>query len=209
MRYACAQEVAETRLRRAQRTAVAQALWQAPLDWQAIDACPAWAVAWPGAPERERLCLVAGAWWLAASLRACIDGRQLAEVAHLLGQDLLNAVRAHQPGATAAPRPMLVPAPELPEQIRACGQNLLAWSLPPALKTPVLEHLGWPHQDPYPLVFDSHDAWARQALQRAQEDALASAAAADPDVGEDGEMMPQDPDAFSTLDDMQDPGDDA
>lgn len=202
MDYPCAQDVAETRLRRARRVAVARVLRQAPLDWQAVDACPVWVAEWPDAPGCERLCLVAGAWWLAASLRACIDGRQLAAVAHLLGQDMLNALRADQPDAAAAPRPMLVPAPELPEQLRACGRNLLAWSLPPALRAPVLQHLGWSHKDQHQAAFDAHRAWAQQALQQAQDDALAHAAA-DPDAGND--IMPDDADDFVTLDDAEDP----
>ena len=73
---------ADARARRAQRLAVAQALPGAALDWAALDACPAW-LARP-APARELLCAHAGAWWLGAALRACIDGKRLARVSPLI-----------------------------------------------------------------------------------------------------------------------------
>ena len=81
----------DARVRRAERVAVVQALPELALDWAAIDACPAWVAR--SEPERELLSAHAGAWWLAASLRACIDGKRLTRVCEMLGEPRLNALR--------------------------------------------------------------------------------------------------------------------
>ena len=180
--------------RRAQRVGTARALHGLPLDWQALDTCPAWLAA-PGEEARERLCAAAGAWWLAASLRASIDGKRLARVRDLLGEDGLAQLRASSSALRAealdeAPRPLLPPAEDTPAHLLACGRALLGWSLAPALRAPVLAHLGWPVDPRHYEAFDTHAAWARQALRLAMlpvpdaPEASGAPAAAEPDVEE-------------------------
>jgi len=78
--------IATARRQRRQRVLLAQSLAPLGLSWSDIDGCPAW-VGWTDA-DRDGLCVSAGAWWLAASLRACIDGKRLARVSDLLGQEV-------------------------------------------------------------------------------------------------------------------------
>ncbi len=165
---------ADARARRAQRLAVAQALPGAALDWAALDACPAW-LARP-APARELLCAHAGAWWLGAALRACIDGKRLARVCDLLGEPRLNALRdapaiARAEALGQAPAPLLPAADDVPQHLVACGRALLGWSLPANERAPVLQHLGWPLDEGPHAAFAAHPDWARQALQAALDDA--------------------------------------
>ena len=164
----------DARARRAERRAVAQALRGSDLDLAAIDACPAW-LGTPAA-ARELLCAHAGAWWLAASLRACIDGRRLARVYDLLGEARLNALRASPDIARAqaldaAPQPLLPPDDDIPQHLMACGRALLAWGVPEALRAPVLRQLDWRIDERHYDAFDAHAAWARHALQAIADDA--------------------------------------
>ena len=160
----------DARARRAERQAVAQALQGTALDWSAIDASPAW-VALPAA-ERDALCAHAGAWWLAASLRGCIDGKRLTRVHDLLGEARLSALRdapaiARAEALGQAPTPLLPAAHDVPRHLVACGRALLGWRLPAAVRGPVLRQLGWPTDaDPgHHAAFAAHPDWARQALQ--------------------------------------------
>ena len=181
--------------RRAQRQATARALTGLDLGWADLDACPAW-LALPGeAAARDWLCAHAGAWWLAASLRACIDGRRLAQVCSLLGEVPLAALRESPDARRAealddAPRPLLPPAEDTPAHLLACGRALLGWSLPPTLRAPVLAHLGWPVDERHYAAFDTHRCWALHALHAAQQ---AEPTPADPDVAllsdEDSELV--------------------
>ncbi|QTD45503.1 hypothetical protein [Ottowia testudinis] len=160
--------------RRAARLAVAQALRGSGLDWAALSACPPWLAAAPAA--REQLCAHAGAWWLAASLRACIDGRRLARVYDLLGEARLNALRASPDIARAqalnqAPQPLLPPDDDMPQHLMACGRALLAWSLPALPRPAVLQHLGWRIDERHYDAFAAHAAWAAHALQAVLSDA--------------------------------------
>ena len=169
----------DARARRAQRVALAQALQGTPLDWATLDACPAWLTL--PADERELLCAHAGAWWLAASLRACIDGKRLARVCELLGEPRLNALRAAPVLARAealsqAPSPLLPPADDVPRYLVACGRALLGWSLPAAARGPLLRQLDWPAADAgHDAAFAAYPDWARQALKAALDDAPATA----------------------------------
>lgn len=163
----------DARARRARRLAVAQALQGTALDFAALDACPPWLAQPPAA--RDLLCAHAGAWWLAAALRGCIDGQRLARVCDLLGEPRLTALRDHPASAHAealgqAPRPLLPPADELPRHLLACGRALLGWSLPADLRAPLLLHLGWPHDEAAYTAFATHPDWARQAVQAALAD---------------------------------------
>lgn len=159
----------DARTRRAERLAVARAMEGASLDWAAIDACPAW-LAWPAA-DREALCAHAGAWWLAASLRGCIDGKRLARVCELLGEPRLNALRdapaiARAEAMGQAPTPLLPPADDVPRHLIACGRALLGWSLPESARAEVLRHVGWAAADEgHDTAFAAYPDWARQALQ--------------------------------------------
>jgi len=159
--------------RRAQRVAKARALAELALDWAEIDASPSW-LALPSGDAREHLGTSAGAWWLMASLKACIDGKRLAKVRDLLGEAFL--ARLHDCADTQhlelleqAPRPLLLAAQDMPAQLLACGRALLGWSLPPHLREPVLRHFGWDVEARHYPVFDTHAAWARHALEAAQQ----------------------------------------
>lgn len=171
------------RARRAERVAVAQALQGTTLDWAAIDACPAW-LALPPA-ERDALCAHAGAWWLAAALRGCIDGKRLARVCDLLGEPRLNALRdapaiAHAEALGRMPSPLLPPADDVPRYLFACGRALLGWSLPSAVRAPVMRQLGWPAEDEgHHAAFAAYPEWAHQALHAALGDGLPPAQVAD------------------------------
>ena len=165
--------LAQASARRAQRVAVARALQGLALDWSAIDASPAW-LAEPDADARERLCARAGGWWLASSLRACIDGKRLAHARDLLGEPALAALRESAEAQRAealnqTPRPLLPPAADVPAHLLACGRALLGWSLQPELRAPVLGHLGWVVDARHYAAFDTHADWARQALRAAQQ----------------------------------------
>ena len=164
----------DARARRAERLAVAQALQGTALDWAALNACPPW-LARPEA-DRQLLALHAGAWWLAASLRGCIDGKRLARVCELLGEQRLNTLRdapaiVRAEALGQAPAPLLPPADDVPQHLLACGRALLGWSLPPAVRIPVLQHLGWPLDEAPHAAFAAHPDWARQAVQAALDDA--------------------------------------
>lgn len=163
--------------RRAQRLGAAQALQGSGLDWAALSACPPWLATPPAA--RDALCAQAGAWWLAASLRACIDGRRLARVHELLGPATLDALRDSPDIARAqalghAPQPLLPPEDDMAAYLLACGRALLAWSVPPPLRPAVLAQLRWQVDERHYDNLHAHVAWARQALQ-----ALADPAAPD------------------------------
>lgn len=161
------------RLRRSERLAVAQALPDVALDWADIDSCPAWVAR--SVPERELISAHAGAWWLAASLRACIDGKRLARVCEMLGEPRLNALRdaptiARAEALGQAPTSLLPAADEMPRHLLACGRALLGWSLPAPVRAAVLAALGWAADDSHHAVFDAHSAWAQQALHAALND---------------------------------------
>ncbi|MFD1711867.1 hypothetical protein FVQ98_17635 [Ottowia sp. GY511] len=175
----------DARARRAERLAVAQALPGVALDWAAIDACPAWLARSPA--ERELLCAHAGAWWLAASLRACIDGKRLTRVCEMLGEPRLNALREAPAIARAealgqAPSSLLPSADDMPHHLLACGRALLGWSLPARARAPVLAAMGWAADDSHHAVFDAHADWAHQALEAALSDTAPAPTAADDGV---------------------------
>jgi hypothetical protein len=184
--------LADARARRARRTACAHALRGLDLSWAELDRCPPW-LALPGDEARERLCASAGGWWLAAPLRACIDGRQLARVCDLLGEQELARLRdcpsvQRADALNEAPQALLPSAEDTPAHLRACGRALLGWSLPPDLRAPVLGQLGWAVDERHYAAFDTYAAWARQALAAAQQVPPAATrhdtAAADEDEGE-------------------------
>lgn len=159
--------IAKARLRRSQRLLLAQSLASLGLAWSDIDGCPAW-VGWVDA-DREALCVSAGAWWLAASLRACIDGKRLARVSDLLGQEGVAALRASPVAARAdllnrAPRPLLPPAEMVPDHLMAWGRALLGWSLPPALRERLLAYWGWQVDEGHYGALEAHCDWAKHAL---------------------------------------------
>ena len=164
--------LADARDRRARRTACARALQGLGLGWDELDGCPPW-LALPDDEARERLCASAGGWWLAAPLRACIDGRQLARVCDLLGEQELARLRdcpsvQRADALNEVPRTLLPSAEDTPAHLRACGRALLGWSLRPDLRAPVLGHLGWTVDERHYAAFDAHPSWARQALAAAQ-----------------------------------------
>lgn len=149
---------------------LAQSLAPLGLAWSDIDGCPAW-VGWTAA-DREAVCVSAGAWWLAASLRVCIDGKRLARVSDLLGQDGVAALRASPVAARAdllnrAPRPLLPPAELVPDHLMAWGRALLGWSLQPALRERLLAHLGWQVDEGHYGALDAYRDWAEHALSLA------------------------------------------
>jgi len=174
--------------RRAQRIAAARMLQPAAqgvlLDWLAVDSVPLWLVEATTFEARQRLRARAGAWWLAAALYACIDGRRLERVSALLGQELLTEIRifvrqqrshhgeaeASHPHHLAKQKVWRFPAPSLPNAeaidayMLACGQALLVWSLPSILRTPVLACMDWTVDEAYYPAFVRHRAWAQQAL---------------------------------------------
>ena len=86
------------------RAALARQLQAEPLSWQQLMLCPLW-VADP-APARDALSALSGIYWLKASLRACIDGRQLAPLSRSVGvgpfRAALNAPDAPELLARAA-----------------------------------------------------------------------------------------------------------
>ena len=172
---ATARPPTDARARRAERLAVAQALQGAGLDWAGLDACPTWLARTEA--ERDLLASHAGAWWLAASLRGCIDGQRLARVCDLLGEAPLSGRRAGPASARAealgqAPAPLLPPADDVPQHLLACGRALLDWSLPPAVRGPVLQQMGWTVDERHHAAFAAHPDWACQALQRVLDEAV-------------------------------------
>lgn len=175
-------------VRRAQRFTKARALEGLTLAWADIDAAAPW-LALPGDDARERLCAKAGAWWLMASLKACIDGKRLAKVRDLLGEQFLTHLHEstdanHLELLNQAPRPLLLAAQDLPEQLLACGRALLSWSLPPHLRESVPQHLGWDVEQRHYAVFDTHAAWAHHTLEAAQQVNLPVARTLEPQTSE-------------------------
>jgi hypothetical protein len=167
-------------VRRARRVAVARALAGLTLDWADIDAAPPW-LALPDDGARERLCASTGAWWLMASLKACIDGKRLAKVRDLLGDEFLTRLREptdaqHLERLNQARRSLLPPAEDLPAHLLACGRALLSWSLRPQLRAPVLRDFGWSVDERHYKIFDVHAGWARHALEAAARQANSPAA---------------------------------
>ena len=163
----------DARARRAARLAVAQALPDVGLDWAGLDACPAWVAR--DVAERELLSAHAGAWWLAASLRACIDGKRLTRVCEMLGEPRLNALRdapaiARAEALGQAPSSLLPSAEDLPRHLVACGRALLGWSLPANARAPVLMAMGWAADASHHAIFNAHADWAHQALEAALND---------------------------------------
>lgn len=162
--------IATARRQRRQRVLLAQSLAPLGLSWSDIDGCPAW-VGWTDA-DRDGLCVSAGAWWLAASMRACIDGKRLARVSDLLGQEGVAALRASPVAARAdllrrAPRPLLPPADLVPEYLMAWGRALLGWSLQPVSRERLLAHLGWRVDEGHYGALGAHRDWAEHALSMA------------------------------------------
>ena len=175
-------------VRRAQRMATARALEGLTLDWVDIDGSPSW-LALPDDGARERLCANTGAWWLMASLKACIDGKRLARVRDLLGDEFLTLLRESADAQclellTQAPRPLLLPAEDLPAHLLACGRALLNWSLRPHLRAPVLQYFDWSVDERHYQVFDAHVAWARYALHAAQQANWPAARHREPETSE-------------------------
>lgn len=165
--------LADARERRAQRAARARTLQGLDLDWAALDAAPSW-LTLADADAREQLCARAGGWWLAAALRASIDGKRLARVCDLLGADELARLREsvavqRADALNEAPRPLLPPAEDTPAHLMACGRALLGWSLQPASRAPVLAHLGWAVEERHYAAFDACAGWARYAVLAAQQ----------------------------------------
>ena len=117
--------------RRRQRLAAARLLAGTGASWRTIDACPAWATASEG--ERQRLAAFVGAWWLADSLRASIDGKRLAAVCEVLGEDGLQRLLRAESGSlerdAAPPRPGLTEVSQYADQLQSCGRALLLWGL--------------------------------------------------------------------------------
>lgn len=173
------QALAQAAAQRRARTALARRLQAEPLSWQQLMQCPLW-VADP-APVRDTLSTLAGIYWLKASLRACIDGRQLAPLSHRVGAAAFRAA-LDAPDApelmVRAPRPLLPPAHTIASYVGAWGQALLLWDCVRGLQACLARHLGWgPSLDLLPTV-GSHSAWAQSALQQAQAAAPALAAQA-------------------------------
>ena len=177
--------------RRRQRLAAARLLAGTGASWRTIDACPAWATASEG--ERQRLAAFVGAWWLADSLRASIDGKRLAAVCDVLGEDgLQRLLRAESGGLeldAAPPRPGLTEASQCADQLQSCGRALLLWGLPAALRALMPTALGWPAPEVNQHhAFDAHIDWARRAIDTGTAEAARCVQpASPPEEGEEGE----------------------
>lgn len=155
--------------RRAQRLMLAQALSDADFDWTVLNTCPMWLTF--SAQQLDRLAVHAGAWWFAASLRACIDGKRLAKAAELIGKDSMNSlfsISDNSPLAQLlpkAPRPSLPAVQDIHRHFLLAGQALLAWSLPDAARTFIAAQRGWSTDTRNHEHFVAHGDWANHALQ--------------------------------------------
>lgn len=159
------------------RAALARQLQAEPLSWQQLMLCPLW-VADP-APARDALSALSGIYWLKASLRACIDGRQLAPLSRSVGIGLFRAAldAPDTPELLArAPRPLLPPAHTIVSYVRAWGQAMLLWGCVHELQARLAHHLGWSASLALLPTVGSHPAWAQSALEQAHAAAPALAA---------------------------------
>ena len=161
------------------RAALARQLQAEPLSWQQLMLCPLW-VADP-APARDALSALSGIYWLKASLRACIDGRQLAPLSRSVGVGPFRAAleAPDTPELLArAPRPLLPPAHTIVSYARAWGQAMLLWGCVHELQARLAQHLGWSASLALLPMVGSHPAWSQAALQQAHAAAPALAASA-------------------------------
>lgn len=156
------------------RAALARQLQAVPLSWQQFMLCPLW-VADP-APARDALSALSGIYWLKASLRACIDGRQLAPLSRSVGAGPFRAA-LEAPDApellARAPRPLLPPAHTIVSYVRAWGQAMLLWGCVHELQACLAHHLGWSTSLTLLPTVGSHPAWSQAALQQAHAAATA------------------------------------
>lgn len=171
--------LAQAAAQRRARTALARRLQAEPLSWQQLMQCPLW-VASP-APALDTLSTLVGIYWLKASLKACINGRQLAPLSLRVGAGAFRAAleAPDTPELLArAPRPLLPPAHTIVSYVGAWGQALLLWDCVRGLQECLARQLGWSSSlDLLPTV-GSHSAWAQSALQQAHAAAPALAAQA-------------------------------
>jgi hypothetical protein len=169
--------LAQAATQRRTRAVLAKELHTLPLTWQQLHECPLW-MAWPTA-SREALCALAGVGWLKLSLRACIDGRQLAPVAALVGSPVLSlALKTDTPMATQvlanAPKPLLPPPQSIAAYVVAWGRALLVWAFPHDCREVLAGHLAWTCEPALVHSIASHAEWAQAALQQAHTSAEAS-----------------------------------
>lgn len=126
------------RQRRCLRAAVAERLMAhapaaaAELDWDALDAAPAW-LAWPEAQATALQCRV-GALICAPTIRLWIDAPRLAAAARVVGTEYLQALLA-LPDQQVLPRDLAdCPRIDCPEQVaallRAAGAAVMLAALP-------------------------------------------------------------------------------
>ena len=150
------------------RAALARQLEAVPLSWQQLLLCPLW-VADP-APARDAFSALSGIYWLKASLRACIDGRQLAPLSRSVGVGPFRAA-LEAPDApevlARAPRPLLPPAHTIVSYVCAWGQAVLLWGCVHELQARLAQHLGWSASLALLPSVGSHPAWSQAALQQA------------------------------------------
>lgn len=103
----------------------------APLDWDALDAAPAW-LSLPDAALGTFCCKV-GAVHAAPALRLWIDGARIAAARTALGEEFLQAVLANAPTALhAVPAlPQFTSAATIRKDLTTAGAGVLLASLPP------------------------------------------------------------------------------
>lgn len=133
---------------RARRAAAARVLADAPrraqLGWSDLSAWPAWAQL-PAAERDTWLCAV-GAWFHAAALRQCIDGRVLQQLQALIGSSeatrLLQA--GDDAGASAAPHAPPWTATTLPALLAQAGREAALAAVPSPVLRLMLREAFWP-----------------------------------------------------------------
>jgi hypothetical protein len=128
----------EVRERRHRRAAMAARLLQsgvedlAAIDWDALDAAPAW-LALPAA-ELATLQRQVGALVYAAQIRLWIDGARLAAARAALGEPYLDALLAqpdlHAFPADAGAHPPAATADKVPVRLQVAGAAVMLASLP-------------------------------------------------------------------------------
>jgi hypothetical protein len=147
--------------RRRRRAAVAALLLErapaaaATLDWDALDAAPAW-LAQPGAALDSLACRV-GAVLCGPALRLWIDTGRLTAARAALGDAFLRALLAQPDLPGAPPAPRIASAAQVSASLQAWGAAVLLATLPAALRGAAAAAL--PHPAPLPI-----DAATAQAL---------------------------------------------
>jgi len=175
----CGAALVQTASDRRARALLAQELHALPLSWDQLHQCPLW-MAWPAA-SRDALCALAGAGWLRLSLRGCIDGRQLAPVAGLVGAEALGVIlKTFSPLApealASAPKPLLPPPQSIAGYVVAWGRALMLWSCPQDCREALAGHFSWGPSLALVQSIGSHAEWSQAALEHARSTAEAALA---------------------------------